>query len=121
MGCVVEREVTKSRTSQDFKTIRARQAHYIQWYLSKNIKDPIGPQPGWELSMSHYIKYAMIGVNCNNLATLRSVTCKSYAEDVSKLIVLRDFPSPIDFDDKNSWTTNIVTAGLPVLCSCTKN
>ena len=85
MGCVVEREVTKSRTSQDLKTIRARQAHYIQRCLSKDIKDPVGPQPGWELVVSYYIKFVMIGVNYNNLATLRSATCRGYAEDVSKL------------------------------------
>ena len=108
MGCVVEREITKSRTSQDFKTIRARQAHYIQWCLSKNIKDPVGPQPGWELVVSYYIKFVMTGVNYNNLATLRSATCRGYAEDVSKLFVLRDFPSPVDFDDKTNWTTTLV-------------
>ena len=50
----------------------------------------------------------MTGVNYNNLATLRSATCRSYAEDVSKPFVLRNFPSPVDFDDKTNWTTTIV-------------
>ena len=50
----------------------------------------------------------MIGVNSNNLATLRSATCRGYAEDVSKLFVLREFPSPVDFEDKTNWTTTIV-------------
>ena len=50
----------------------------------------------------------MIGVNYNNLATLRSATCRGYAEDFSKLFVLRDFPSPVNFDDKTNWTTTVV-------------
>ena len=69
MGCVVEREVTKSRASQDLKTIRARQARYIKWCLSKDIKDSVGPQPGWELVVSYYIEFVMLGVNYNNVAT----------------------------------------------------
>ena len=91
MGCVVEREVTKSRASQDLKTIRARQARYIQWCLGKDIKELVGPEPGWELGVSYYINFVMIGVNYNNLATLRSATCRGYAEDVSKLFALRYF------------------------------
>ena len=108
MECAVEREVAKSRTSQDIKTIRARQAHYIQWCLSKSIKDPVGPESGWEHVMSYYIKYVMIGVNYNNLATLRSATYGGYAEDVALLFTFRGFPSPVDFRDKTNRTTIIV-------------
>ena len=50
----------------------------------------------------------MTGVNYNNLATLRSATCRCYAQDVAKLFVLREFPSPVDFEDKTNWTTIII-------------
>ena len=68
----------------------------------------MGPQPGWKLVVSYYIKYVMTGVNYNNLATLRSATCRCYAQDVAKLFVLRKFQSPVDFEDKTNWTTIIV-------------
>ena len=58
--------------------------------------------------MSYYIKYVMIGVNYNNLATLRSATCRGYAEDVALLFTLRSFPSPVDFGNKTNRTTIIV-------------
>ena len=51
----------------------------------------------------------MIGVNCNNLATLRSATCKNYADDVAKLFKLRKFPSPVDFQDKTNEVTIIIS------------
>ena len=50
----------------------------------------------------------MTGVNYNNMATLRSATCRCYAQDVAKLFVLREYPSPVDFEDKTNWTTIIV-------------
>ena len=50
----------------------------------------------------------MIGVNYNNLATLRSATCRGYAEDVALLFTLRGFPSPVDFGNKTNRTTIIV-------------
>ena len=59
--------------------------------------------------MSYYIKYVMIGVNYNNLATLRSATCRGYAEDVALLFTLRGFPSPVDFGDKTNRTTIIAS------------
>ena len=37
-----------------------------------------------------------------------SATCRGYAEDISKLFALRDFSSPVDFEDKTNWTTTIV-------------
>jgi len=76
MECIVEREIAKSRSSQDIKAIRARQAHYIQWCVEKGFKDPVGLEPGWRRIVSFYIKYVMIGVNYNNLVTLRSATFK---------------------------------------------
>jgi len=69
----------------------------------------VGPEPGWRRIVSFYIKYVMIGVNYNNLVTLRSATCKNYAEDVNKLFELRDFPRPVDFQDKTNRTTNIIS------------
>ena len=51
----------------------------------------------------------MIGVNCNNLATLRSATCKNYADDVAKLFKLRNFPSSVDFQDKTNEVTIIIS------------
>ena len=42
------------------------------------------------------------------MATLRSATCRCYAQDVAKLFVLREYPSPVDFEDKTNWTTIIV-------------
>ena len=50
----------------------------------------------------------MIGVNYNNLATLRSATCKNYADDVSKIFKFRNFPSPVDFQDKTNEVTIII-------------
>ena len=55
-----------------------------------------------------YIKYVMIWVNYNNLATLRSATCKNYADDVAKLFKFRNFPSPVDFQDKTNKVTIII-------------
>jgi len=77
--------------------------------VEKGFKDPVGPEPGWRRIVPFYIKYVMIGVNYNNLVTLRSATCKNYAEDVNKLFELRDFPRPVDFQDKTNRTTTIIS------------
>lgn len=108
MECIVEREIDKSRSSQDIKVTRARQAHYIQWCIHKGFKDPVGPEPGWRRIISVYIKYVMIGVNYNNLATLRSATCKYYAEEIKKLFEFREFSSPGNFQDKTKRTMTII-------------
>ena len=92
MGCVVAREVAKSKTSQDIKTIRARQAHYIMWCKSKQVYDPVGPDPQWDFFISMYIKKVMTGVNYHNKLVLRSVTCEGYAKAVNLLFKLRDYP-----------------------------
>ena len=109
MGCIVRREIAKSRPSQDVKAIRARQAHYIQWCIKKGFKDPVGQEKAWEQVIAIYIKYVMIGVNYNNLATLRSATCRNYADDVAELFKLRDFPSPLNFQDKTNEVTIIIS------------
>ena len=108
MGCIVDREVAKSKPSQEIKTIRARQAHYIQWCIKNGFKDPVGPEKGWQKVAAIYIKYVMIGVNYNNLATLRSATCRNYADDVAELFRLRKCPSPVDFQNKTNKITIII-------------
>ena len=44
----------------------------------------------------------MIGVNYNNLATLRSATCKNYADDVAKLLSLEIFQAQLIFKTKQT-------------------
>ena len=68
----------------------------------------MGPEKGWRRIVAVYIKYVMIGVNYNNLATLRSATCKNYAEDVVELFKFRNFPSPVDFQNKTDKTATII-------------
>ena len=60
----------------------------------------MGQEKAWKQVIAIYIKYVMIGVNYNNLATLRSATCKNYADGVAELFKLRDFPSPLIFKTK---------------------
>ena len=42
---LVAQEVAKSHTSQKLEIVRARQAHFIKWNLSKHMDDPVGPEP----------------------------------------------------------------------------
>ena len=103
MGCIVRREIAKSKPSQEIKTIRARQAHYIQWCIKNGFKDPVGPEKGCQKVVAISIKYVMIGVNYyNKLATLRSATCRNYADDVAELFRLRKCSSPLDFQNKTN-------------------
>ena len=74
----------------------------------KGFKDPVGPEPGWRRIAAICIKYVMIGVNYDSLATLRSASCKNYAEDVQKRVEFRDVPSSVDFQDKTNWTMTII-------------
>ena len=57
-------------------------------------------EEGREKVIAMYIKYLMIGVNCNNLATLRSATCKNYADDVAELFKLVFFQAQLIFKIK---------------------
>ena len=50
----------------------------------------------------------MIGVNSNNLATFRLVTCRNYADDVAELSNPRKSPIPVDFQIKINKTTMII-------------
>ena len=108
MGNCVTREIAKSQSSQDIETVRARQAHFIEWAKTKHIVDPVGPQVGFQVVVAYYIKYVMLGENYMDKSGLRSATCKGYAQDVSKLFTLRGFPSPTDFSDKSNWTSILV-------------
>ena len=63
MGCIVDQEIAKSKTSQEIKAIRAKQAHYIQWCVEKGFKDPVGQEEGWQQVITVYIKYCLFGVN----------------------------------------------------------
>jgi len=69
----------------------------------------VGQEKAWEQVIAIYIKYVMIGVNYNNLATLRLATCRNYADDVAELFKLRDFPSPLNFQDKTNEVTIIIS------------
>ena len=109
MGCIVRREIAKSKPSQDIKAVRARQAHYIQWCIKKGFKDPVGQEEGWEQVIAIYVKYVMIGVNYNNLATLRLVTCKNYADDVAKLFKFRIFQVRLIFKIKQMKSPSLLT------------
>ena len=46
LGYTNAEEVAQSESSQDVETIRSRQAHYINWYISNHIIDLIGPDQG---------------------------------------------------------------------------
>ena len=48
LGNSVAQEIAKSRNSNDLETIRARQAHYIMWCKSKQVYNPVGPEPQWD-------------------------------------------------------------------------
>jgi hypothetical protein len=55
-----------------------------------------------------YIKEVMTGVNYLNKSSLRSATCKGYALAVERLVLLRKFPTPVDFTDETNRTGTIV-------------
>ena len=108
MGHLIAGEITKSRVSKNVETIRARPGHYIEWCLANHTQDPVGREPGWQCVLAVYSKYVMTGVNYLNRASLRSATCKGHALDTSRLFILRNFPSPVDFSDETNWTRTIV-------------
>ena len=72
------------------------------------IRDPVGPDIGWQVILAMYIKEVMTGVNYLNKSSLRSATCKGYALAVKRLFLLRNVPSPVDFTDETNWTKTIV-------------
>ena len=102
MGDLVAREVAKSKRSSEIETSRTRQAHYIEWCISKNIKDAVVLEEGWQVVVVIYIEYVMTSVNYLNKATLRSAICRGYAIESRRLISLRKFPNPVDFDDETN-------------------
>ena len=107
MGDLVAQEVAKSKRSSGIEASRARQAHYIEWCTSKNIKDPVGLEEGWQVVVAIYTKCVVTGVNYLNKETLRSATCGGYAIDASRLFSLRKFPNPVDFLDETNWTKTL--------------
>ena len=46
LGYTNAEEIAQSESSQDVETIRSRQAHYINWYMSNHVIDPVGPDQG---------------------------------------------------------------------------
>ena len=62
----------------------------------------MGQEEGWQQVVAIYIKYVMIGVNYNNLDTLKSATRKNYADDVAKLFKFRIFKAQMIFKIKRT-------------------
>ena len=56
-------------------------------------------------------KYIMKGVNCKKEQNMHSSRVKRYVLDVEKLFALRDFPNPVNFNDKDKWA-NIIASNL---------
>ena len=108
LGHSVAQEIAKSRNGNGLETIRARQAHYIMWCKSKQVFNPVGPEPQWDLFISMYIKEVMTGVNYHNKLVLRSATCEGYAKAVNFLFKLRDYPPPVDLTDETGCTKTII-------------
>ena len=108
MTNLVIQEVADSGKRKNHEADGARQAHYIKWCACRGIKDPVGPQGGWQLLVACWLKFAMLGINYKNKGTLRSKTSREYAEAVAELFALRGFPSPVNFDDPLNSITILV-------------
>ena len=66
LGHTGAQEVAKSQPCEDVETIMSRQAHYISWCTSNDIRDPVGPDIGWQVILAMYIKEVMTGVKYLN-------------------------------------------------------
>jgi len=102
-----------SRRRKDIETIRARQAHYIQWCKMMRIPDPCGDNPGYEQVVAMYVKHLQWGVNYTNKDGLRAATLAGYATALGYLFTLRGFKSPIDSSDPNN-------VGAMLISNCKK-
>jgi hypothetical protein len=69
--------------------------HVIELWYAKHIEDPTGPESGWQVVLDIYVKYTMTGVNDLNKSCDRSATCKGWALDAARCLVLRGCPNPV--------------------------
>jgi len=72
------------------------------------MKDVCGSQPGLLHIIACYGKDLMLGTNWNNKNELRSKTVRGYFNAVNNLFLLRNFPAPVNFDDKQNIAAVIV-------------
>ncbi len=61
--------------------------------------------------MAIYAKYVMTGVNFNAMQNVRSKTVRGYVLAAAELFTLRNFRSPVSFDNKQNWV-NIIVSNL---------
>ena len=99
--------MANSLTGKGLETTEARQAHYIVWANTSGMKDPCGPEVGWELIVTKYAKYVMLGVNYKNKSTVRSATVRGYLEAVNDFFNLRGFPILANFADPENMAVTI--------------
>ena len=66
----VEQEVANSLRGKGLEIMGVRQAHYIVWVGTSGMKDPCGPEMGWEFIAAIYAKLVMVGVNYKNKSTV---------------------------------------------------
>jgi len=108
LGHLVDREFSMSKSNDAIETEWARQAHFIEWCQKKQMKDVCGNQPGWTRIIACYGKDLMLDTNWNNKNELRSQTVRGYFNAVNNIFLLRDFHAPVNFDDKQNMTSEIV-------------
>jgi len=71
------------------------------------MKDPCGPEMGWEFIAAIYAKLVMVGVNYKNKSTVRSATVRGYLEAVNDFFNLRGFPILANFADPENMAVTI--------------
>ena len=108
LGHLIDREISMYKTDNAIEIERARQSHFKEWCQNKHMKDVCGNQPGWVRIIACYDKDLMLGTTWNNENELRSKTVHGCFNAVNNLFLLRNYPSPVNFDDKQNMASVIV-------------
>jgi len=77
------------------------------WAGTSGMKDPCGPEMGWEFIVVLCAKFIMLGVNYKNKSTVRSATVRGYLGAVNDFFDLRGFPIPANFADPENMAVTI--------------
>ena len=84
--------------------MRFRQAAYIKWCKEKSIPDPCGTRQEYQRIISCFIENLTLDTNC------RSQTVKEYVKAINDLFARRNFPEPVDFEDRFDENVKLINA-----------